>query len=147
MAKVDILHCSGKGESMKTNKLIGTALDWAVAKCEGYDRDKYMMSPDIRKDVNNKVIGIMVPNNRDYIWFRPSTDWAQAGPIIEREKISLLDQSTQAWGTPPLIWFAAVGDVSDDEVLGYRGPTPLVAAMRCYVASTLGDEVEIPRAV
>ena len=29
---------------------------------------------------------------------------------------------------------------------GYRwakGPTPLVAAMRCYVASRLGDEVEI----
>lgn len=24
------------------------------------------------------------------------------------------------------------------------GPTPLIAAMRCYVASKLGDEVEIP---
>jgi hypothetical protein len=24
------------------------------------------------------------------------------------------------------------------------GPTPLVAAMRCYVASKLGDEVEVP---
>jgi hypothetical protein len=25
-----------------------------------------------------------------------------------------------------------------------EGPTPLIAAMRCYVASKLGDEVEIP---
>lgn len=25
-----------------------------------------------------------------------------------------------------------------------KGPTPLIAAMRCYVASRLGDEVEIP---
>ena len=25
-----------------------------------------------------------------------------------------------------------------------RGPTPLIAAMRCYVASKLGDEVEVP---
>ena len=25
-----------------------------------------------------------------------------------------------------------------------RGPTPLIAAMRCYVASKLGDEIEIP---
>jgi hypothetical protein len=25
-----------------------------------------------------------------------------------------------------------------------NGPTPLVAAMRCYVASKLGDTVEIP---
>jgi hypothetical protein len=24
------------------------------------------------------------------------------------------------------------------------GPTPLIAAMRCYVASKLGDEIEIP---
>jgi hypothetical protein len=24
------------------------------------------------------------------------------------------------------------------------GPTPLVAAMRCYVASQLGDEVDVP---
>lgn len=26
----------------------------------------------------------------------------------------------------------------------YFGPTPLIAAMRCYVASKLGDEVEVP---
>ena len=25
-----------------------------------------------------------------------------------------------------------------------NGPTPLIAAMRCYVASKLGDEVEVP---
>jgi hypothetical protein len=25
------------------------------------------------------------------------------------------------------------------------GDTPLIAAMRCYVASKLGDEVEIPK--
>lgn len=25
-----------------------------------------------------------------------------------------------------------------------EGPTPLIAAMRCYVASKLGDEVDIP---
>jgi hypothetical protein len=25
-----------------------------------------------------------------------------------------------------------------------QGPTPLIAAMRCYVASQLGDEVEVP---
>jgi hypothetical protein len=25
-----------------------------------------------------------------------------------------------------------------------EGPTPLVAAMRCYVASKMGDEVDVP---
>lgn len=29
----------------------------------------------------------------------------------------------------------------------YSGPTPLIAAMRCYVASNLGEEVEIPEEV
>jgi hypothetical protein len=24
------------------------------------------------------------------------------------------------------------------------GPTPLIAAMRCYVASKMGDEIELP---
>ena len=30
----------------------------------------------------------------------------------------------------------------DDD--GLIGPTPLIAAMRCYVASKLGDDVDIP---
>jgi hypothetical protein len=30
-----------------------------------------------------------------------------------------------------------------DEDCGYYGPTPLIAAMRAYVASKLGDEVVI----
>jgi hypothetical protein len=35
-------------------------------------------------------------------------------------------------------------DDQRDAVGKYRGPTPLIAAMRCYVASVLGDEVEVP---
>jgi hypothetical protein len=37
--------------------------------------------------------------------------------------------------------------VADDENWDANvqyGPTPLIAAMRCYVASKLGDEVEVP---
>lgn len=73
-----------------------------------------------------------------------STDWSQGGPIIEREKIS------------PRCQFFMRGDGSYDNsrnewvathwelpVCGV-GPTPLIAAMRCFVASRLGDEVEIP---
>lgn len=63
-----------------------------------------------------------------------STDWAIGGPIIEREGIAL-------WPDEEGGFFA-----SADEGRGrdYRGSTPLIAAMRCYVASRLGDEVEIP---
>jgi hypothetical protein len=59
-----------------------------------------------------------------------STDWSDGGPIIERECIELTLNTDTTGGK----WKA--GDCT--------GPTPLVAAMRCYVASKLGDEVEVP---
>ena len=117
---------------MKTSELTGPALDWAVAKCNGWEPGKYMMAPDIRKDVNGEVIGIMVPSNREYIWFKPSTDWSQGGPITEREKIDI------RYVEPVNEWHA------DTDSECESGPTPLIAAMRCYVASKLGDEVEVP---
>ena len=73
--------------------------------------------------------------------FEPSEIWEDGGPIIEREKIDLNyfpDGSYENGGA----WIATRTDgpaVSEEE-----GDTPLVAAMRCYVASKLGDEVEVP---
>ena len=66
--------------------------------------------------------------------FEPSTDWAQGGPIIEREIDMLVKQDSG-------LWLASVPDPKMPFVLG---PTPLIAAMRCFCASKLGDEVEIP---
>lgn len=59
-----------------------------------------------------------------------ATDWAHGGPIIEEEGIGLHLWSSEEW----------IGDMGDWEA---RDPTPLVAAMRCYVASKLGDEVDV----
>ena len=63
-----------------------------------------------------------------------STSWAQGGPIIEREGI----ETTRGGAYAELFWKA-----TRNSSIAY-GPTPLVAAMRCYVASKLGDEIEIP---
>ena len=63
--------------------------------------------------------------------YSPSTDWAQGGPIIEREGLTITHQQNQ--------WAAQ----TDDDLFEF-GPTPLIAAMRCYVASKLGDEIELP---
>ena len=105
---------------MKTSELTGQALDWAVAMCEGIDHDTAAM---------NIMFG------DDNGWFLAfSTDWAQGGPIIERE---MIDCDTYRHG-----WRAA-RHVSTTPTYGY-GPTPLIAAMRCYVASKLGDEVDVP---
>jgi hypothetical protein len=109
---------------MKTSELTGAQLDWAVAKCEGLD-------PFIRG--GNIYSGAMR-------WTSPSTDWAQGGPIIEREGIStaygLITKGSGLW--------SATNDVWGDNWM-ISGPTPLIAAMRCFVASKLGDGVDIPK--
>lgn len=102
---------------MKTAELIGAALDWAVAKCEGV----YLAEP--------------VPLDAGCVPFLPSINWAQAGPIIEREGIDL--GKNGRLGSPTAYEASITNTI-------YYGPTPLIAAMRTYVASKLGDEVEIP---
>lgn len=112
---------------VKTNELSGAALDWAVAKCEG------RQEPEV---VNNFAVAWYTWPNTHY-----STLWAQGGPIIEREGISIRYSEKDARGA----WYAVLGPnrfLSPDHE--GSGPTPLIAAMRCYVASKLGDEVEIP---
>ena len=115
---------------MKTNELTGAALDWAVAKCEG----AYAPSVDTDIDGAKRInYGGMYPD-----W---STDWSQAGPIIEREGIDVRA------GNP--LYFPKGNEKGDYyEPLWLAGKqhgfTPLIAAMRCYVASKLGDEIEIP---
>ena len=110
---------------MKTADLISPALDWAVAKCEGpdsvaacyYDEDDLPMCRD----------------EAPFMEWEPAINWAQGGPIIEREKIRINamqrgDWYAEAWGLPIRVY----------------GPTPLIAAMRCYCVSKLGEEVDVP---
>lgn len=110
---------------MKTSELHGTALDWAVAKCEEVELIK--AAPG-QMYVYSKGFG------NPYAPSRACADgWNIAGPIIEREKIDVRtdDYTGAAW-------------LGEKGVLSLLGPTPLIAAMRCYVASKLGDDVEIP---
>jgi hypothetical protein len=105
------------GDEMKTSELTGAALDWAVARCEGGVGE-------------NQLIGA---------WYAPSTDWAQGGPIIEREGIGL-DQYADY---PQWQAFTPAPEQQSGQAV-CNGPTPLIAAMRCYVASKLGDDVDVP---
>jgi hypothetical protein len=45
------------------------------------------------------------------------------------------------------MWMGSIGGCTDLDMPLYQehGPTPLIAAMRCFVASKLGDEIEIPK--
>jgi hypothetical protein len=97
------------------NDLTGAALDWAVTKCQGFDHE-----------VTSSEWGM-------WGW---ATDWAQGGAIIELEGIGI-ERDDQG------VWFASY-DLSAETAWGATGSTPLIAAMRCYVAATLGKEIEIP---
>jgi len=98
---------------MKVSELQGAALDWAVATCE------YL---PVRYGFDD--------NCPEY-----STNWAQGGPIIEREGIELNRYAGE--------WMATLvtGGVSISEE---QGSTQLIAAMRSYVASQFGDEIDVP---
>ena len=124
---------------MKTSELTGDALVCAVAMCEGYTDlhkipDRWPHEPQ----------WAMMPPNREYgvmeLWEIGSAyDWGFCGPIIERERIQI---------TPDVgCWNAHYHDnlfEEDGSDCFQIGKTPLIAAMRCYVASKLGDEIELP---
>ena len=103
---------------IKTSELTGAAFDWAVAKCEGAQVDL--------PEWDNTFIDAY-----DY-----STNWSQGGPIIEREDISLI-WSIDHWHSYKLFNY-------NNSFNGRDNDYPLVAAMRCYVASELGDIVDVP---
>ena len=69
--------------------------------------------------------------------FSPSINWSQGGPIIERELICY----NKSMGT---YWTWLNSDAEGDRNPKASGPTLLIASMRCYVTSKLGNEVEIP---
>jgi len=123
---------------IKTSELIDDALDWAVAKCEGaLAHDGVHLSDEYCDSLSANQDGGF------------STDRAQGGAIIEREELSVEPLYT-AGGL--VCWQAFGHNLRYDDHGNYiqgsdnrqYGPTPLIAAMRCYVASKLGDEVEVP---
>lgn len=115
---------------MKVIELEGAQLDFWVARAEG-------MSPKIIKghcyceasEVANGGLG----------YYQPSKDWSQAGPIIEREGITICESARDYSGQP---WMACIGfSVWADEHEWINGGTMLIAAMRAFVASKFGEEV------
>lgn len=113
---------------VKTSELTGAALDWAVSKASNppgkdgwgwFERDDagYLFDP------------------LNECRYSPSTDWAQGGPIIELEGISVM----RVYKDLPLPWCAERGEENFTNAI-----TPLLAAMRCYVASKLGDDIDVP---
>jgi hypothetical protein len=114
---------------MKTSEAEDQVLNYLVGKCEG-------RKPSCYTGIVRATAHPDFPDSPPI--FGPElnylTDWAQGGPIIEREKIAI-----DTWGDE---WLAT--RIEGSAISEAIGPTPLVAAMRCYVVSQLGDEIKVP---
>jgi hypothetical protein len=105
---------------IKVSEASRHVLDWMVKTAAGFSFDGKIWS-----------------DGRGYYYLHsdsPSTDWAQGGPILERERIA-----TRFWRAEG-VWEASIKGGFFESF----GQSPLVAAMRCFVSSKLGDEVEVP---
>ena len=120
---------------IKTADLTGPTLDWAVASIEALPKDRLHLfygKPAIDRECLGRI---------DTLRCEFSTNWAQGGPIIEREGIYLRANDTVTeWAA------GALRKNRLDKKPGtlFYAKTPLIAAMRCFVSSKLGDEVDIP---
>lgn len=112
-------------KKIKVSEATGKQLDWLVLKA---NRNTWQMGGE-------PTLALMH-------YCTPSTDWAQGGPIIEREGISTAPTTMLGMGAI-YAWMATIY-VDDEEPWQMHGPTPLIAAMRTHVASKLGDEPEVP---
>ena len=111
---------------MKTSELIGPALDLAV---------ELARSNGVAEPSANYWFEKWIDPTRKHLCEAYSTNWSQGGPIIERELIGVAPSGNH--------WIAADSE-SMLQIFPFEGTTPLVAAMRCYVASKLGEDVDIP---
>lgn len=114
---------------IKVSEASGPVLDWMTTKAKGYGA--FVLEPN----------GFLEAHHHGHNNY--STDPTQGFAIIEREAIDVVAYGA-ATSTPknPDYWEASVA--MPDEIVVQTGPTPLIAAMRAYVCSKLGEEVEVP---
>jgi hypothetical protein len=130
---------------MKTSELTGAALNWAVGVAQGMQWESDDPDVGLYHRSTSRKRYVVVP--LDYAtmedWslelYAPPTDWMQGGPIIEREGISVIEESDRTW-TADIYRYTDL----DTPLYSEQGRTPLIAAMRCYVASKLGYSIDVP---
>lgn len=148
-----------EGEAVKhaVAALEGALLDAAVAKAEGHE---VRLAPE-RPGSGGPLVCWQV-RTASYVRelyppseaFEPSTEWAHGGPLVERERIVVVPTAKTCAAFYPVEY--RVGETDPTGALDSKfvhfdrlhswstGPTPLIAAMRAYVASKFGEEVDLP---
>lgn len=117
-------------KTIKVAEATNTQLDWLVAQCEGHG-DRWLSRWREGGDKRFTYCEVVYSYTE-----RPEQMW----PIIERAESYTLRKWAEA--RPDLAYQCHIWD----GVVDYQGfgPTSLIAAARCYVASKLGETVEVP---
>lgn len=118
---------------VKVSKTKNKQLNWMVAKALGF----------VKISVWDDGIFVCKKHSfEDSLLWQPTVDPSQGYPIIEEELLSptpLLDANCAL-----IRWECYDWKGKGEE---FYGATALIAAMRTFVSSRLGDEVEIPEGV
>lgn len=152
------------------------AINWAVAKCSGIvaipfsewrskneERTIRVKSWELRGSVESDNTLVEELQESDLVYaFAPeySTCWLKSGPIIELQDISII--RCDAATNDAKAWCAEIGRNFPENSTQHHthdrmyqfycvdvsyGSTPLIAAMRCYIASKLGNRIDIPLSI
>ncbi|NTZ82219.1 DUF2591 domain-containing protein [Burkholderia metallica] len=110
---------------MKVSELSGRQLDLWVCRAE--------LGEFAGRRLDDVVIATVKAKIGSRLPYWPSIDWLIGGPILERQRISVIERGDH--------WFA------DTRGASAIGGSYLEAGMRAYVTSKFGDEVpdnEVP---
>lgn len=160
-------------KTINVSEATGNVLNWLVAKCEGFNvtvltvqnqRELWFcqaLSDEGALAYDKSVVPTLVPeividdggfkrfpyrsevpttHGEDVAKFKYTTSGAQSWPIIDREKIFLAPGSNALW--PSARTHLSADHTRDTGWI--TGETLLIAAMRCYVISKLGETVQVP---
>lgn len=126
---------------VKTSELIGPALDWAVAKCDGWFAHLGIDGNIHRSAVPSSVGPEYAAYGMSRV-FSPSTNWSDGGPLIEKHTLRVAPH-VQSNGV--ITSWAADMTWPCSTMPGQCGKTPLVAACRAIVVKEWGYSVMVPK--
>lgn len=106
---------------IKVSELTGALLDYWVARAEGLEME--MLCGHCCTPVSRHHDEIQ------YEMYRPSTDWGQGGPLIDKYGLTVEPYPPAWWANEP-----------DESAV--MGEDPLQAICRAVVRAAFGDEVE-----
>lgn len=139
---------------IKVSEVRDHVLDYLAAKAEGHEvwfGDWYAAyhsncALKVSRNRAGTVDGLAWVHCRGA--YSPSTNWAQGGPIIDREDIDIMHDRDRVFDpderVEPFMAIKPFDPYHPDMSYVEYGPTKLIAAMRCFVISRLGEEVEVP---